>query len=161
MPHAILDVFEMESSLPPSRLFNGYVVDADNLVPKVLPIFKSIENEGGEGVGSIKKLTFTVGDKEHYVKHRTDVLDKENREFKYTVIEGGDLSDQFECITNTVKVVPGPNGGSIYKSNTTYHPKTNPDYNKVQETILRTNEGSKAFFRAVEAHLHANPNDYN
>ena len=56
---------EVTSPLPPSKLFKAFVLDADNLVPK---IYKhgindlSVEIlEGHGGPGTIKKFTFREG----------------------------------------------------------------------------------------------------
>ncbi|KAK7839186.1 major allergen mal d 1 [Quercus suber] len=51
------------SVIPPARLFKAFVLDSDNLIPKVLPHgVKSIEIiEGNGGPGTIKKITFGEG----------------------------------------------------------------------------------------------------
>ncbi|EOY19740.1 Pathogenesis-related protein 10.5, putative [Theobroma cacao] len=45
---------------PPAKMFKAFVLDADNLIPKVVPqAIKSSELlEGDGGPGSIKKITF-------------------------------------------------------------------------------------------------------
>jgi hypothetical protein len=54
---------EATSVIPPARLFKSFVLDADNLIPKVAPQnVSSAENiEGNGGPGTIKKITFTEG----------------------------------------------------------------------------------------------------
>jgi len=42
----------------PTRLFKALVVDADNLIPKLMPNVKNVETEGD---GSIKKMNFVEG----------------------------------------------------------------------------------------------------
>lgn len=90
-----------------------------------------------------------------------ELLDITNREFKYMVIEGGDLGDVFKFITNTIKIEPNSNGGSVYKCHAAYHLKSDYDRNKsLNEIIKQAKERSKTLFRAVEAHLLANPDQH-
>ena len=51
------------SVIPPARLFKAFALDADNLIPKVVPqAIKSTEIiEGNGGPGTIKKITFGEG----------------------------------------------------------------------------------------------------
>lgn len=54
---------EITSSIPPAKMFKAAVLDADNLIPKVLPqAIKSVEVlEGDGGPGTIKLITFGEG----------------------------------------------------------------------------------------------------
>ena len=54
---------EISSTIPPARLFKAFVLDADNLIPKLAPhAIKSAEIiEGNGGPGTIKKITFGEG----------------------------------------------------------------------------------------------------
>ena len=54
---------ETTSAIPPAKLFKAFVLDADNLIPKVAPhAIKSAEIiEGNGGPGTIKKITFGEG----------------------------------------------------------------------------------------------------
>jgi len=49
---------EATSTVSPTRLFKALVVDADNLIPKLMPNVKNVETEGD---GSIKKMNFVEG----------------------------------------------------------------------------------------------------
>ena len=55
--------YEVVSTISPSRLFKSFILDSDNLIPKVVPgAFKSFEIlEGDGGVGTIKLITFGEG----------------------------------------------------------------------------------------------------
>lgn len=56
--------FEDETTSPvaPATLYKALVTDADNVIPKALDSFKSVENvEGNGGPGTIKKITFLEG----------------------------------------------------------------------------------------------------
>lgn len=57
------DTAEHPSPISPSRLFKALVVEAPNLIPKLLPhAVKSIELiQGDGGAGSIKQLNFVEG----------------------------------------------------------------------------------------------------
>ena len=54
---------ETTSVIPPARLFKSFVLDSDNLIPKVAPkAIKSVEIiEGNGGPGTIKKISFDEG----------------------------------------------------------------------------------------------------
>ena len=54
---------EITSSIPPAKMFKAFILDSDNLIPKILPqAIKCIEIiEGDGGPGSIKKITFGEG----------------------------------------------------------------------------------------------------
>ena len=54
---------EIISSIPPAKIFKAFILDSDNLIPKVLPqAIKCVEIiEGDGGPGSIKKITFGEG----------------------------------------------------------------------------------------------------
>ena len=54
---------EMVSSVPPARLWKAAILDAHNLLPKLLPeIIASVEIISGDGgVGSVKQFNFTQG----------------------------------------------------------------------------------------------------
>ena len=54
---------ETTTVIPPARLFKAFVLDADNLIPKIAPqAIKSAEIiEGNGGPGTIKKVNFGEG----------------------------------------------------------------------------------------------------
>lgn len=60
---AITYDMEIPSSIPAPRMFKAFVLDGDNLIPKVLPqAIKSVEIlEGDGGVGTVKLTTFGEG----------------------------------------------------------------------------------------------------
>ncbi|KAF3957166.1 hypothetical protein CMV_017796 [Castanea mollissima] len=126
---AIMGVFTYEtettSAIPSAKLFKAFVLDADNLIPKVAPhAIKSAEIiEGNGGPGTIKKITFGEGSQFKYVKHRIDEVDHANFTYCYSVIEGDALSEVLEKISYEIKIVASPDGGSILKSTSKYHTK--------------------------------------
>ena len=54
---------EITSSISPAKMFKAFILDSDNLIPKILPqAIKCVEIiEGDGGPGSIKKITFGEG----------------------------------------------------------------------------------------------------
>ncbi|GFZ11449.1 hypothetical protein Acr_22g0008470 [Actinidia rufa] len=98
----------MEIAFPiaPVKLFKAFVLDADNLIPKILPqAIKSVEIlEGDGGPGTIKFTTFG----------------EENFTYSYTIIDGDALMGTLETISYEVKILPSPDGGSICKT-AAYH----------------------------------------
>ncbi|KAB1213902.1 Major allergen Pru av 1 [Morella rubra] len=64
---------ESTSVIPSAKLFKAFVLDADNLIPKVAPqaIKTSEIVEGNGGPGTIKKITFCEG-----TQHTLHVLDE-------------------------------------------------------------------------------------
>ncbi|KAM3755638.1 hypothetical protein ACB098_02G054400 [Castanea mollissima] len=152
---------EVTSPIPPARLFKAFVLDADNLIPKISPhTIKSTEIlEGNGGPGTIKKVTFHEGSHFKFLKHKIDAINKENFTYNYSVIEGGPLSDKIEKISYETKLVATPDGGSIFKSTSKYYAKD--DFEIKEEQIKAGKEKAAGLFKSVEGYLLANPDAYN
>ncbi|XP_062176065.1 major pollen allergen Bet v 1-M/N-like [Alnus glutinosa] len=151
---------EATSVIPPARLFKSFVLDADNLIPKVAPEnVSSAENiEGNGGPGTIKKITFTEGSHFKHMKHKVEEIDHANFKYCYSVIEGGPLGNTLEKISYQIKIVPGHDGGSILKITSEYH--TKGDCKLDEEEIKAGKEKAAGLFKAVEGYLLAHPNTY-
>ncbi|KAK6278517.1 PREDICTED: major allergen Pru ar 1 [Theobroma cacao] len=147
--------------IPPARMFQAFVLDSDNLIPKILPqAIKSVETlEGDGGAGTAKQVNFGEGSQFKTVKNRIDGIDKEKFTYSYTVIEGDALMNTLEKICNEIKFQASPEGGSICKSSSTYY--TIGDIEIKDEEIKSGKEKASGMFKAVEAHLLANPDTYN
>ncbi|KAK2990294.1 hypothetical protein RJ640_014746 [Escallonia rubra] len=159
---AITYDMEVPSSIPAAKVFKAFVLDADNLIPKILPsAIKSVEIiEGDGGVGSVKLITFGEATSQlKSMKHRVDGLDKENFTYSYSIIEGDTLMEGIESISYHIKVVPTPEGGSICKNRSIY--ETKGDFQITEEQIKTGKEKALGIFKAVEAYLQANPDTYN
>ncbi|KAM7485029.1 hypothetical protein LguiA_001038 [Lonicera macranthoides] len=158
---AIAYDMETSSSIPAAKFFKAFILDADHLIPKILPqVIKSIETIHGDGgVGTIKLFTFCEGNQYKSVKHRVDAIDEENLTYSYSIIEGDDLSDVVESISYNNKFIPAPDGGSICKNHCIYHMKN--EAHIAEEHIKTGKEKATGIFKAVEAYLHANPHEYN
>ncbi|KAI4303179.1 hypothetical protein MLD38_038841 [Melastoma candidum] len=152
---------EIVSSVPPEKIFKAFVLEADVLLPKIVPqIFQSFEIlEGDGGAGTVKKITFGDAVKFKHAKHRIDLLDKEKFIYHYSWVEGDILSlHHYEKISYEMKVESGPDGGSIFKNATIYH--THGDGKVSEELLKEDNEKIFGLFKAVEGYVLANPAAY-
>ncbi|KAL6970256.1 Major allergen Pru av 1 [Sarracenia purpurea var. burkii] len=152
---------EISSPIPPAKLFKAFVLDGDNLIPKILPnAIKKVEViEGNGGPGTVKIITFGEASTHKSVKHKVDTLDVENFTYSYTIIEGDALTEgTIESITNEVKIIPAPHGGSITKNISHYHVKGEAKI--TEEQIKAGKEKASVIFKAVESYLVANPDAY-
>ncbi|KAL0292256.1 UNVERIFIED_CONTAM: Major allergen Pru ar 1 [Sesamum calycinum] len=91
---AITYDIEIPSSIPAAKMFKAVVLDADTLIPKIMPrAIKSIEIlEGDGGVGTVKIIHFGEGSQYKSAKHRVDAIDTENLTHSYTIVEGDALA---------------------------------------------------------------------
>ncbi|KAF8012141.1 hypothetical protein BT93_I0314 [Corymbia citriodora subsp. variegata] len=151
---------DFSSPIPAPRMFKALILDGDNLIPKLMPqAVKSVElTHGDGGPGSIKQMNFAEGSQMKYIKHRVDALDKEKMTYSYTMVDGGELASKIESITYDVKMEATPDGGCKGTNVSKYHPK--PGFGINEEEIKAGKEKAAAVFKAVEAHLLANPEAY-
>ncbi|XP_039165350.1 major allergen Pru av 1-like [Eucalyptus grandis] len=151
---------EVTSPIPLAKMFKAFILDADNLLPKVLPqAVKSIEVlEGDGGTGTIKLMTFGEGSRYKTAKHKVEALDKENFTYCYSIIEGEILGSAYEKISHELKITPSPEGGSVLKSTSSYF--TIGEEDVTEEEINAGKEEASAMVKAIEAYLVANPDAY-
>ncbi|EEF45603.1 Major allergen Pru ar, putative [Ricinus communis] len=151
---------EFTCPVPAKKLFTALILDAANLIPKLIPqAVKSIETiEGNGGPGSITKMTVIEDGEVKYVKHRIDALNKENMTYSYTVIEGDVLAEKFESISFEIKLQGTPDGGCEGTTVGKYHPKAGVEI--MEEEIKDRKDKASAVFKAVETYLIANPEAY-
>ncbi|OMO58399.1 hypothetical protein COLO4_34685 [Corchorus olitorius] len=152
---------EIATTIPPAKMFKAFVLDYDNLIPKILPqAIKSVETlEGDGGAGTIKQINFGQGYQFKYTKQRIDGIDKEKFTYSYTVFEGDALMNTLEKICNEIKIEATSDGGSICKSKSTYY--TIGDIEIKEEEIKAGKEKASGMFKAIEAYLLANPDACN
>ncbi|KAL8048307.1 hypothetical protein ABFX02_07G055500 [Erythranthe guttata] len=158
---AITYDMEIPSSIPASKMFKAIVLDVDTLIPKIMPhAIKNVEILEGDGTcaGTVKIIHFGEGSKFKSVKHRVDALDAENMTHSYSIIEGDALMGIVESITYHIKIVPTEDGGCICKNRSIYNVKGDA-HEVTEDKIKEGKEKAMAMFKAIEAHLHANP-DY-
>nr|CAK93636.1 PR-10 protein [Malus domestica] len=151
---------EYASVIPPARLYNALVLDADNLIPKIAPqAVKTVEIlEGDGGVGTIKKVSFGEGSEYSYVKHKVEGIDKDNFDYSYSLIEGDAISDKIEKISYEIKLVAS-GSGSIIKNTSHYH--TKGDVEIKEEHVKVGKDKAHGLFKLIENYLVANPDAYN
>ncbi|KAH6770289.1 hypothetical protein C2S52_015092 [Perilla frutescens var. hirtella] len=154
---AITYDIEIPSSIPAAKMFKAMVLDADTLIPKIMPqAIKNVEILEGDGaVGTVKVIHFGEGSQYKSVKHRVEAIDKENLTQTYNIVEGDALSGVIESITYHIKIVPTEDGGSICKNRSIYN--TKGDVEITEDKIKEGKEKAMAMFKAIEAYLHANP----
>ncbi|KAL0414197.1 UNVERIFIED_CONTAM: Major allergen Pru ar 1 [Sesamum radiatum] len=133
---AITYDIEIPSSIPAAKMYKAVVLDADTLIPKIMP-------------QAIKKVEYKS------VKHRVDAIDTENLTHSYSIVEGDALMGGLESITYHVKIVPTEDGGCICKNRSIY--QTKGDVEITEEKIKEGKEKALAMFKAIEAYLHAHP----
>ncbi|XP_022138757.1 major allergen Pru ar 1-like [Momordica charantia] len=151
---------EVATSIPPVKFFKAFILDADQLYPKIVPSHPQTEVlEGDGGPGTIKKISFSHGGNVISIKHRIDVVDEATLTYKYTVLEGEMFSENIEQISKEITVTAGPDGGSVLKSVATYH--TKGDYQINEEKVKAGEEKGLALLKAAENYLLANPTEYN
>ncbi|XP_061994533.1 major allergen Pru ar 1-like [Rosa rugosa] len=152
---------EYTSPIPPCRLFKALVLEADILVPKLMPeALKSIDTIQGDGrAGSIKQINFAEGSQIISVRNRVDEVDDENYVYNYTLIDG-DISvmEKLEFISYEVKFEATPEGGSKNKMVSKYHTKGDIVLN--EEDIKAGREKALGMYKVVEAYLLQNPDIY-
>ncbi|KAK7303738.1 hypothetical protein RJT34_14651 [Clitoria ternatea] len=151
---------EFTSTVQAGRLFKALILDAPNLIPKLLP--QAIKNiqlvEGNGGPGSIQQITIAEGDKTKHLKHRIDAIDEKNLSYSYSVIEGDGLLEKVDSISHEVKVEGSENGGSKAKTVSKYHPKAGVVIK--EEDLKAAREEGSALLKVVDAYLVANPEAY-
>ncbi|XP_039172145.1 major allergen Pru av 1-like [Eucalyptus grandis] len=152
--------FDILSPIPPARMFKAAILDADNLLPMVLPqAVKSVKVlKGDGGPGTIKLMAFGEGSQNKTAKHKVEALDKKNFTYCYSIIEGEVLGTTFEKISYEVKMTALPLGGSALKCANSYF--TNDDVDIPENEIKAGKQEVTAMVGAIEAYLVANPDAY-
>ncbi|XP_059629598.1 major strawberry allergen Fra a 1.05-like [Cornus florida] len=122
-------------------MFKAFVLDSDNLIPKILPqAIKSVEIiQGDGGVGTIKVIFFGYGSQFKSIKHQVDGLDKDNFVYSYSIIEGDALIGVLEKISYEIKIKDSSDGGSVCKNSSKYH--TNGDVGITEDQIKGARKG--------------------
>ncbi|CAI9291931.1 root allergen protein [Lactuca sativa] len=150
---------EIQSTVPAPKLFKAYH-DFDKLAHKVDPeTYKSVEIiKGDGGPGTVRNITFGDGLPFTSGKSKIDTIDEENLSLSYTIFEGDVLTDVLDSATHHVKFIPSADGGSTYKH--TIVNKCKGDNKLTDDQVKLTKESFTKTFKAVEAHINANPNAY-
>ncbi|KAK8470986.1 hypothetical protein PHAVU_003G109801 [Phaseolus vulgaris] len=142
--------FEDQTTSPvaPATLYKALVKDADNIVPKAVDSFKSVEIvEGNGGPGTIKKISFLEDGETKFVLHKIEGIDEANLGYSYSIVGGAALPETAEKITIDSKLSDGPNGGSVVKLSIKYHSKGDAPPN---EDELKTGKAkSDALFKQI------------
>nr|ACU14524.1 unknown [Glycine max] len=151
---------EFTSSVQPRRLFKALILDAPNLIPKLMP--EAIKNvqlaEGNGGPGSIQEITIAEGGNIKQLKHRIDAIDLEKLTYSYAVIDGDAALEKVDSISHEIKFEATEEGGCKTKNVSKYHPKEGVDVK--EEDFKAAREEGLALLKVVDAYLVANPEAY-
>ncbi|RZB64649.1 Major allergen Pru ar 1 isoform B [Glycine soja] len=151
---------EFTSNVKPRRLFKALILDAPNLIPKLMP--EAIKNvqlvEGNGGPGSIQEITIAERDNIKHLKHRIDAIDLEKLTYNYAVIEGDAALEEVDSISHEIKFEATEEGGCKTKNVSKYHPKEGVDVKG--EDFKAAREEGLALLKVVDAYLVANPEAY-
>ncbi|XP_047174721.1 pathogenesis-related protein 2-like [Vigna umbellata] len=143
------------SPVASATLYQALVKDADNIVPKAVDSFKSVEIvEGNGGPGTIKKISFLEDGETKFVLHKIETIDEANLGYSYSIVGGVALPDTAEKITIDTKITDGPDGGSLIKLTISYHGKGDAPPN--EDELKAGKAKSDALFKVIEAYLLAN-----
>ncbi|GLJ16156.1 hypothetical protein SUGI_0269590 [Cryptomeria japonica] len=104
---------EIESTVEAKRLWNAFVKDAHNLLPKLAPqIFSRITLlQGDGGVGTIRQINFIAGNKNFsYVKEHVEEMDEDKFIYCYSHVEGQVLGKKLAYAKYEFKYKPKAEG---------------------------------------------------
>ncbi|KAJ4959291.1 hypothetical protein NE237_026402 [Protea cynaroides] len=150
---------ELSCPIPPARIFKAAVLDAHNLLPKILPDkIKSIEVQGSGGAGSIKQINLAEDGPFPFIKHRIEEIDEVSFKVKFTLIEGAVIGEKIEKVVDTVQFVASADGGSIIKVTSEFY--TVGDYKMGEDELQMGKEMATGTFKMVEGYLLENPTAY-
>ncbi|EEF45607.1 Major allergen Pru ar, putative [Ricinus communis] len=122
---------EIATAIPAAKMFKVFVLEADSIIPKILPqVIKSVEIL--EGNGGLEPLRRLHSQKRIHVKNKVEAIDKDNLTYSYATIEGDPWMDTLEKTFYEVKIVASADGGSICKSTNKYYPKGDAQINEDQ-----------------------------
>ncbi|WCJ23358.1 Major strawberry allergen Fra a 1-A [Euphorbia peplus] len=146
---------ELSSSLPAAKLYKAMVLDADVILPKIMPqAFESVEIvQGNGGPGTVKKVTFGQGSKFKYMKDKIEAMDQEKLTFSHSVIEG-DLLNGLEKITYDIKFEESSDGGCTITETSKYY--TVDDSVISVDELKAGKEKALGMFKAFEAYILSN-----
>ncbi|PKI46037.1 hypothetical protein CRG98_033566 [Punica granatum] len=151
---------EFTTSIAPSRMFKGLILESHNLIPKIAP--QGIESivfvEGDGGVGSIKQTNFANGGHLKWLKHKTDAIDAEKLVCKYSLIESDIAFEKIESVVYEVKFETSSDGGCVCKMTSEYHVKAGVELK--EEDIKQGKDRAMGLYKVVEEYLLANPEAY-
>ncbi|KAK2394876.1 Stress-induced protein SAM22 [Trifolium repens] len=145
------------STIAPPKLYKALAKDADEIVPKVIPVIQPVEIvEGNGGPGTIKKLTVVEDGKTTFILHKVEAVDEANLGYNYSLVGGTGLDESLEKVEFVTSVVAGSDGGSIVKILVKYHTKGDA---ALSDAVREETKGKgTGLLKAVEGYVLANPN---
>ncbi|KAH9324873.1 hypothetical protein KI387_005051, partial [Taxus chinensis] len=106
--------FEVETPLEAQRVWNAFVKDGHNLLPKQVPEVPSSITfiQGDGGVGSIKHHIYS-NQEFSFVKELVEEVDEEKFVYRYSHVEGGMFEKTLASAKFEVKYTPKAEGGCV------------------------------------------------
>ncbi|XP_077218883.1 major allergen Pru ar 1-like [Tasmannia lanceolata] len=152
--------FEMESSVSATKMFKASALESHILLPKAVSQFKSSAQivDGDGEFGSVEHFKFTEVLQEDHLKERIDVLDRDNLEYKYTVIEGGNIGTKPTSAIYHTRFEPSEEGGCVIEASAEYNTINGEEYTK--EEINARKDEMMGKYKLVEAYVLANTDYY-
>ncbi|KDP36247.1 hypothetical protein JCGZ_09812 [Jatropha curcas] len=154
---------QIESPLPPAKLFRMIILEADTNVSKVAPnAIKNFETHGDGGPGTVRKITFGDGSPITHVIETVDFMDIEKCTYHYSII-GGDptLIDTsvVEKMSFQLRFEQTPNGGTCAKRSAKGYTIDGAEVNEeeVRAGLEKTTQLFYGIFKIFEAYALANP----
>ncbi|XP_045788599.1 ABA-responsive protein ABR17-like [Trifolium pratense] len=145
------------STVAPPKLYKALAKDADEIVPKVIPVIQGVEIvEGNGGPGTIKKLTAVEDGKTSFILHKVGAVDEAKLGYNYSLVGGTGLDESLEKVEFETSVVAGSDGGSIVKISVKYHTKGDA---ALSDAVRDETKGKgTGLLKAIEGYVLANPN---
>ncbi|KAF7813536.1 pathogenesis-related protein 2-like [Senna tora] len=138
---------EYTLAVPRAKLFNFVTKDLHQH-PNAANAIHSVQHAGAH-----KKINLNVsGGETHSALGKLEEIDEANFGYKYSVVEAKDFPDKVEKTTHDVKLLEGPNGGTIAKDTVSYFYKGDvppTDFKAAKDKV-------HGIFKHLEAHLLAN-----
>ncbi|KAH9328836.1 hypothetical protein KI387_000944 [Taxus chinensis] len=155
-------IFEVETPLEAQRVWNAFVKDGHNLLPKQVPEVSSSITfiQGDGGVGSIRQINFTDAAEPElsFVKELVEEVDEEKFVYRYSHVEGGMFGKILASAKYEVKYTPKAEGGCVCSY--VFHYETLPGVPHDESKEQGIKDKTTGLFKKVEAYLLANPTLY-
>ncbi|KAK8928415.1 hypothetical protein KSP39_PZI017373 [Platanthera zijinensis] len=147
------------------RAWNAFVIDAHNLLPKILPdiISQAVIVEGDGGIGTVYNIDFTQAVSEfRFVKHKVVGLDSDCYKIEDAVVDGGYIGSRLKSYIFVQKFEEKfeeeGEGSTVVKLTVEYETLDEKPLSVEEQKELI--EQVNVFRKAIEGYLQAHPTAY-
>ncbi|KAH9324872.1 hypothetical protein KI387_005050 [Taxus chinensis] len=138
--------FEVETPLEAQRVWNAFVKDGHNLLPKQVPEVPS-------------SITFIQANQDFsFVKELVEEVDEEKFVYRYSHVKGGMFEKTLASAKYEVKYTPKAEGGCVCSY--VFHYETLPGVTHEESKVQEIKEKTTSLFKRIEAYLLTNPSLY-